>query len=302
LAKVSPDPSIVGDRFARMEMIRREYNVELAKTQSKIAAVLNTNQATLVGSLLNVVRLQPLVSEANCVSLASRYGSFAIIATSGFVTPIGTGILGFPMLTQPSVCQTGTFPAALANYLKLTDAQIVTIENAITANQDYLSRQSLKTAELQLEVKDLTASETIDSAKLGAAYIAMKQIQNDESVQSGQLAKTVRSVLTEQQISLMQALDDAAGLYYTAASAVNANILVLPANLQSGACGSPLMRQGDFASFLLGYATFTGTGVCWYNSSGFYSFGAAAEPPAAARPGYSTQLLSMMQPAFSPGR
>ena len=99
-------------------------------------------------------------------------------------------------------------------------------------NQEYLSRQSLKVAELQIQIKDLTVAGTIDSAALGAAYVAIEQLQRDQSTEADQLMKSVRSVLTDRQQPLLKVLDDALLLGGTAREAVYANILVLPPNLQ----------------------------------------------------------------------
>jgi hypothetical protein len=228
LFKDSPDPAVVGDSYAQMEMIRRDYNAKLAQLQSKVGALLTADQAMLVAGLLNVVRLQPVVSEASCVSLEPRFrvGDFASF------------LLGIPSFSSTTTCQVAPFPTALANYLTLTDNQIVAIENAIAANQDYVSRQTLKITELQNEIKDLTAAATIDSAKLGADYVAIKQIQSEESTQSSQLATTVRSLINDQQQPQLQALDNALKLNSTASAAVSANILVLPPDLQSNSCGN----------------------------------------------------------------
>jgi hypothetical protein len=79
----------------------------------------------------------------------------------------------------------------------------------------------------------LTASPTIDAARLGAEYIAITQIQRDEAAQTRQLTPTVRGVLSNQQQLQLAALENAASLNYTASEAVNANILVLPPDLRS---------------------------------------------------------------------
>jgi hypothetical protein len=179
LAKDSPDPAVVGDAYAQMEMLRRDYDDQLAQAQSKIGALLTADQAVLVAGLLDVVRLQPLVSEAQCVSLVQRQTPYLLVYASS----------SYSLLTsscQPSV------PTALTNYLQLTDDQIIAIQNANQGNQDYMSRQSLKILELQNEIKDVTAAQTIDSAKLGADYVAIAQIQRDESDHRIQLVNSAQ--------------------------------------------------------------------------------------------------------------
>jgi hypothetical protein len=238
LSKDSPDPTAVGDVYAQMEMIRRDYRGQLAQVQSKVGALLTVDQAMLVNGLLSVLRLQPLVSEAQCAhlessipTLAQRSGDFGVpisvpIPVSGLV-PVIT--LQPNLVTSP--CQVPPMPTALTNYLNLTDTQIIAIENAILGNQDFISRQALKIAELQNEIKDLTAAQTIDSTKLGEDYLAIMQIQKDEATQTGQLTTTVRSVLNDQQQPLLQALDNAIKLSFVASQAVGVNILVLPPDL-----------------------------------------------------------------------
>jgi hypothetical protein len=234
LAQDSPAPAAVGDAYGQMEMIRRDYNSQLAQLQSKVGAVLTTDQALLVSGLLSVERLQSIVSEAVCVYLESRVptpltrvGDFSPTPAIGVLTP-------FPLSPFPvqSLCQVPPIPIALTNYLNLTDSQVVAIESAIRGNQDYLSRQSLKIQELQNQIKDLTAAQTIDSAALGAAYVAMYQIQRDETTQTLQLIPSVRSMLTDQQKPQLQALDNAMQLSYTASEAVTLNLLVLPPDVQ----------------------------------------------------------------------
>jgi Spy/CpxP family protein refolding chaperone len=131
LAKDSPDPSVIGNAYAQMETIRRALNSQISQTQSQVGALLTVDQAMLVGGLLNGVRLQPLVTEAACTYLEPR------VVYAGF-------LLGYSPALVSSVptCQVPPVPTALANYLNLTDNQITAIENAISANQDYTSRQN----------------------------------------------------------------------------------------------------------------------------------------------------------------
>lgn len=223
LAKDSPAPGVVGSLYAQMEMINRDYNTQLVQVQSNVAAVLTTGQVVLVSALLDVVRLQPLVSEATCEYIEPRLPSLADF------------LLGIPTIngvTSTVSCSPLLLPAALSNYLNLSDGQISTIENAIQGNQDYLTRQTLKIQELQYEIQDLTAAQTIDTVSLGADYVAIAQIQRDETTQSGQLGTAVRGVLTDQQQPQLKALDNAVTMIGTANAAVSTNILVLPPDLR----------------------------------------------------------------------
>ena len=77
LVKPSPDPAVVGDAYSQLEMLRRAYTDQLAQVQSKIAATLTPDQVLLVNSLLNVERLQPLISEAQCIHLETQTVAFA---------------------------------------------------------------------------------------------------------------------------------------------------------------------------------------------------------------------------------
>jgi len=98
------------------------------------------------------------------------------------------------------------------------------LPDAPPATRHYLSRQGLKIAELQDEIEDLTAAQTIDAATLGADYIAIAQIQGDESTQANQLTTIIRGVLTDAQQPQLQALDNALQLGFTATEAVSADI------------------------------------------------------------------------------
>jgi hypothetical protein len=192
-------------------------------------------------------------------------------------------VFGLTGTSTPIGCQTTPFPIALTNYFKLTDSQVVTIQNAIAGNRDYLSRQSLKMAEIQMDIKDLTAGDPIDAAKLGSDYVALWQLQNEQSTQADQLMKTVRSVLNEQQTSLLRALENALAQYYLALTAVSYNILVLPPNLQTFSCG--VAGTGNFADFLLGVPA-----ACWFNANGYYFFDQTSAQPQSASPAHWTRL------------
>jgi hypothetical protein len=225
LAQTPPDPNSVGQEYAQMEMIRRDYYTQLAQLQTNVAAVLTPSQVVLANALLQVERLQPVVQEAVCVSLMGP------LFTSASVAYIP--VLSLPTISTPT-CQTiPPLPVALSNYLTLTDSQVSTMENTIAAHQDYISRQSLKIKELQNQIKDLTAASTIDAASLGAAYVAIVQIDNDESTQANQLRTTLRSVITDAQKPLLQSLDDAQSNAYVATNAVCTGVLVLPPDLQN---------------------------------------------------------------------
>ncbi len=237
LAKPSPDPGSVGDSYAQIEMLRRDYKVQLAQVQSKVGAVLTMDQATVVSGLLNAVRLRPLVSEAECAHLEPAVPTAAEIVGNLSPSPGTTTISGVIFEPLTTGCHAPPILAALGNYLNLSDGQIIAMENAILANQDYVSRQALKITELQNEIKDLTAAPTVDSARLGADYVAISQIQSDESTQYNQLMTALRSILTDSQQPLLQALDNALKLSSTATDAVSANILVLPPDLQLSNCG-----------------------------------------------------------------
>lgn len=272
LGKDSPVPSVVGGLYAQMEMMSRDYNTQLAQLQSKVAAVLTTGQVVLASALLDVVRLQPLVSEAQCVNMESP-----IVFTGSFTftpIPVATPVTGVsPILqyapVQSTPCSPTPLPTALVNYLNLSDSQQSTIENAIQGNQEYLTRQALKIQELQYEIQDLTAAQTIDTVSLGADYVAIAQLQRDETTQSGQLGTTVRSVLADQQQPQLKALDNAVAMNGTASAAVSSNILVLPPDLKQsyGVCGL-------FGSFLNNVVPnpFSGT------TCGGVSFGVLTRP------------------------
>lgn len=231
LAKDSPDPRAVGSLYGQMAMLGRDYDAQLAKVQSDVAAVLTADQVVLTGRLLDTIRLQPLVSEAACISMESRVvPTFASLNGSFSATGIYVANLSFSPYRS---CSTPPLPTALVNYLQLTDGQTSLILNALKGNQDAMDRQSAKITELQYEIQDLTAAQTIDTAKLGADYVAIAQIQRDENTQSAQLVTTVRSVLTDAQQPQLKALDNAMVTYFSASEAVSVNILVLPPDLRA---------------------------------------------------------------------
>ncbi len=246
LAKASPDPGVVGNLYGQMVMIGRGYTTQLAQVQTNVAAVLTPAQVALVNGLLGVARLQPLVSEAQEVDLEpatvgtiidERVGNYSSI----YAVPFPGNIVPFP--GNFSCCAGSSVPIALANYFNLTDAQNSAIENAILANQQYVQGQSLKIQELQYAIQALTAAQTIDTATLGADYVAIAQIQNDEATQAAQLITTVRSILMGPQIPLLTALDNALNQSTLEYEAVQNNILVLPPDLASSY--SPF-GYGDF--------------------------------------------------------
>lgn len=223
LAKASPDPGVVGSLYGQMAMIGRDYNTHLAQMQTNVGAVLSTAQVALVNALLGVARLQPLVSDAQSVdmepaSAIQRSGGFGVIVVANVCASASAGA---PVQVPPP----------LVNYFNLSDAQSAAIQNAIQANRDYVNVQSQKIREFQSAIQTLTAAQTIDTTALGADYIAIAQIQNDEKTQAGQLITTVRSVLTGQQQPQLAALDNAMSLSQVEYEAVQNNILVLPPDL-----------------------------------------------------------------------
>jgi hypothetical protein len=258
LAKDSPDASAVGNDYAQMEMISRDYSTQLAQVQSNVAAVLTPGQVTLVSALLSAERLRTLLSEASCISMEPQQPYFALEASSTSASSYNNVPLALLIVIPytPPTCTPVPLPTGLVSYFTLSDAQISTIENAIQANQDYVNRQSVTIKELQFQIQDLTAAQTIDTLTLGADYVQIAQIQRDENTQAGQLMTTVRSVLAGQQQPLLQALDNAANMSQTASEAVYDNILVLPPDLSTpcaypsppfGAAGCIVERQGNFS-------------------------------------------------------
>jgi Spy/CpxP family protein refolding chaperone len=255
LAKDSPDPSVVGNAYAQMETIRRAFNTQWAQTQSQVGALLTVDQAMRIGGLLNVLRLQPLVTEAICTYLEPA------VPTAVF----RAAFVSYVLVSPVPACSVPPVPTALANYLNLTDNQISAIENTIAGNQDYTSRQNLKITEIQNDIKDLTAAATIDPVALGADYVLLKQIQSDEATQSGQLMPTVRSILSDQQQPQLQSLDQALKLDSIATSAVDANILVLPPDLVTpNGCGLASASYGFAGSFVFSPSGPALPVVCWY--------------------------------------
>ena len=216
-----PDSNTVGSDYGQIEMLRRDANDHLAQTQAQIATVLTTDQLMQVNALLEVERLQSLVAEAQCIHMEP----------GGRFQPVGSlanFLLGFPTTMSPVACQIRPLPTALSNYLSLTDDQAFTIESTLQSNQDYVGRQTLEIQELQNEIKNLTAAQIIDTARLGEDYVEIWQIQAGESTQSDQLTTVLRSILTDAQKARVQTLDNALKQSSTAGEAITANILVLP--------------------------------------------------------------------------
>lgn len=223
LAQATPDPNVVGNLYGQMIAIGRDYTTQLATLQSNVAAVLTPAQVTLVSALLAVARLQPLVEEAQSVDMEPQQ-------PTGEISTIYDPAASVYFATL-SCCSSGTIPIALVNYLNLSDAQNFAIQSAIQANQTYLNGQSLKLQELQNDIQTLAAAQTIDTASLGADYVSIAQIQNDEATQAGQLVTTVRNIITDQQQPQLAALDNALAQSGIESDAIESNILVLPPDL-----------------------------------------------------------------------
>ncbi|HWB95986.1 MAG TPA: hypothetical protein VG672_04770 [Bryobacteraceae bacterium] len=92
-AKDPLDPSALGIRYAEIEMICRQMKTQAADTQTKNVAVLNDAQKTKLAGLTDVLKLLPILAEAQLVNLlsinsASRVPAGVTGAALGAVTII----------------------------------------------------------------------------------------------------------------------------------------------------------------------------------------------------------------------
>jgi len=223
LSKSASDSTIVGDSYARAEMLRRDYNTQLAQLQGRVAAVLSPAQIVLVNSLVDAARLRGIVYAAastNLVKLPPGAGSGSFVAIAAFYSGFGKASNGLQSID-----------AVLVNYLHLSEGQIAAIENANTGYSAYLARQSLKLQQLLYEIRDLTAAPDIDAARLGAEYVAMAQITSDQSAHTDETVAAVRTMINPSQEPQLRALDHAATLLSAFPDAVCNNLLVLPADV-----------------------------------------------------------------------
>jgi hypothetical protein len=86
LAKDPLDPMAIGLRYAEMEATRRQFSAELARTRTKIRAVLTEPQAKKLKALEDITKLLPIFSEAVQVNLLG--------AATSFLMPISGGAVG----------------------------------------------------------------------------------------------------------------------------------------------------------------------------------------------------------------
>jgi len=222
LSKSAPDSAVVGDSYARAEMLRRDYNSQLTQLQGRVSEVLSPAQILLVNSLVDAARLRGIVyaaASANLVKLPPNAPG-TLVAIAAFYSGFG----------RPSNALQA-IDAVLVNYLHLSEGQIAAIENANTGYSAYLARQSLKLQQLLYEIRDLTAAPDIDAARLGAEYVAMAQITSDQSAHTDETVAAVRTMINPSQEPQLRALDHAATLLSAFPDAVCNNLLVLPADV-----------------------------------------------------------------------
>jgi hypothetical protein len=209
--------------------LQRDYQAQLAKLKSDIAAVLTSKQISLREGLIDNARLHQMASDAARIGFVKllptpslRYGP-ALLGINSGPGPAGFGAGSFSF--SNGVRQ---FPAVVISYLQLSEPQITAIEAAYEANDLYVGRQSVRIEELRYAIRDLTAAREVHAAKLGAAYVAIARIQSDEAMEADQLMTRVRAVLSAQQMAQVQKLDTAAALGPVISEAACNNVLVIP--------------------------------------------------------------------------
>jgi hypothetical protein len=173
----------------------------------QIAALLNSAQKATIQQISLAVEQQDLIGEATCAYLANPIISSP--PSSVFISSSGGGI-GFGVIRsffQPVTCQS-RFPVSIRNLLALTDEQVAGITGLQAAFTSLYARKQSRIADVQVEIRDLTAQASPDAAALGVRYAELGGISRELTDADTQTRAAARALLTSSQQAKLQAILD----------------------------------------------------------------------------------------------
>jgi hypothetical protein len=233
------DPMALGTRYAEIETIRRDLASQQKSLRDKLRASLDDSQRAKLSALSDARNLQPIISDAQCENLLDQQAIFpGNIIPANRISPAFVSVAG---------CSLSTVPADLLQYLALSSDQADTITSLNTSNQQQTSDRQQSMSQLQAQIAQETAKDTLDPMAIGTLYAQIETIRRDINSDLVTLRNNVRATLNDTQRVKLNLLDDARKLQPLISEATCQNLL--------DAIVSQWFDTSVYRDFLLGVPT-----------------------------------------------
>lgn len=175
-------------------------------------------------------------------------------------------VMAAGLAQMPGPGPSALFPAGLKQYLALTDPQIEAILRANSDDLRYQAGKQLRVAQVQREIAEETARDTVDPMALGLRYMELESIRRELRDSLTRTQQAVVAVLNDTQKQKLKTLEDAAKLQSVISEARCENLLpsdasgnLIPASrlapigavlvqVPMPACITAAFRTGDFTA------------------------------------------------------
>ena len=229
--KAQPDARALGDRYLELASLTGEMAAARANTQMQIAVLLNAEQKGLIQQISSALAQRDLIGDATCAYL----GNPILFSLPGFTFFLPNGGIVGPRLVQSffptSPCQS-QFPVSIRNFLSLTDEQVAGITGLQAAFTSLYAHKQSRIADVQVEIRDLTAQASPDAAALGIRYAELGGISRELTDADMQTRTAARELLTAAQQTKLQSVLDASKLASFLIPAESCHFLSPPAGTQ----------------------------------------------------------------------
>jgi hypothetical protein len=222
--KDQPDPMALGVRYAEIESIRRDLTNQLAALRDKLRASIDDAQRSKLTALNDARNLQPIVVDAQCEDLLDPSVPNGILRYA----PTATFIIGdFSMSLGPNglSCYLSSLPRELSQYLTLSNDQADTITGLNSNYQKQTDSRQQNISQLQAQIAQETAQDTLDPVALGTLYAQVETIRRNIANELVTLRNNARAALNDTQRVKLNILDDARKLQPLATEATCQNLL-----------------------------------------------------------------------------
>jgi hypothetical protein len=220
--KDQPDPMALGVRYAEIESIRRDLTNQLAALRDKLRASLDDTQRSKLTALNDARILQPIVTDAQCENLLDpgipvfRSGQFSGVLVGDFSLSSSSTVSG---------CYLSLFPQELSQYLNVSSDQADSITSLNTNNQQQTAGRQQNISDLQMQIAQESAKDTLDPLALGTLYAQVEDIRRSIANDLTALRNNARAVLSDMQRVKLNSLDDARKLQPLISEATCENLL-----------------------------------------------------------------------------
>ena len=181
------------------------------------------------------------------VQMALSLGLAILTASTGSAQRLGSPSPSIPVVPQ--------LPAALQQYIGLSDTQASQINAFNQQLAQLLGTKAQRQIQLQVELAQEMRRPSLDPMAIGARYVELEQIRRDIEAERARTAASIQSTLTEAQKVKLTALQAVIRDYPMACQAITQNLLppfVAAAINPNVNLPLPAGVTGSFASFVLG--------------------------------------------------